>query len=421
MKPVARRGPGNQAAEDTAAVPRAARVPDISDRTMRRSGERLQDDFADEPSEGVLRRLLDRTSDGLLLVRGGRVTWSNATLAAMVGAPDAKDLYGSSLEDLFTDAGHGIPDGPSHGPCRCRLLRPGLDARAVMVEPLPIGSSSEHALRVRDVTDLHTLESEVLRSGRQLHDANREIVALRERLRIETDEREEILTVVSHELRTPITVIAGFNRLLLGESAGPLTERQQHFLEESQKSCQRLNSFVANLLEAARQGACVGPLEVTEAPIRPSIDAVLGLLAPLMREAGLEAVVTIAPDLLRARFDPPRVEQVLTNLLGNALRYAPSGSTIEIHARAVEVEGRPLVEIAVGDSGPGIAPRDRARIFEPYVQVESRRAGGLGLGLAICKRIVEAHGGSIHSEERAGGGSRFVFRLPAAQRAVEEA
>ena len=116
---------------------------------------------------------------------------------------------------------------------------------------------------MRDVTDLHTLESEVLRSGRQLHDANREVVALRERLRVETAEREELLTVVSHELRTPITVIAGFNRLLLAGSVGPLTDEQTHFLEESQKSCQRLNDFVANLLEAARQGACVGPLEVT--------------------------------------------------------------------------------------------------------------------------------------------------------------
>jgi signal transduction histidine kinase len=273
-------------------------------------------------------------------------------------------------------------------------------------------------LRVRDVTDLHTLESEVLRTGRQLHDANRELVALRERLRVESAEREEILTVVSHELRTPITVIAGFNRLLLGDSVGPLTERQRHFLEESQKSCQRLNGFVANLLEAARQGACVGPLEVTEAPIRGSIDAVLDLLAPLLREAGVHAAVSVADATPRARFDPPRIEQVLANLIGNALRYAPAGSAIEIEAAGVRLEGRPLVEVAVADSGPGIPVRDRARVFDPYVQVETQRAGGLGLGLAICKRIVEAHGGTIHTEERRGGGARFVFRLPAASHAV---
>jgi len=182
----------------------------------------------------------------------------------------------------------------------------------------------EDALRER----IALLESEVLRLGRELHDANREIVALRERLKAEAAERDEIVTVVSHELRTPITVIAGFNRLLLGEAAGPLTERQRHFLAESQKSCQRLNGFVANLLEAARQGASVGPLEVTEAELGPTIEGVLELLAPLLREAGVEAQVHIDPVTPRARFDPPRIEQVLANLIGNAIRYAPPGSAI---------------------------------------------------------------------------------------------
>jgi len=373
--------------------------------------------IADEPDAGVLLDLLDRTSDGLALVRHARIVWANATLATMVGAPGAKDLCGAPLEDVFADVG---ADALLHGPARCRLVRFSQEPRAVVVEPVAASVRDAHVLRVRDVTDVSTLESEVLRSGRLLHDANRELVALRERLRIEGDERDEILTVVSHELRTPITVIAGFNRLLLGDSVGPLTDRQRHFLEESQKSCQRLNSFVANLLEAARQGAYVGPLEVTEAPIRDSIDAVLDLLAPLLRETEVSVAIEIARATPRARFDPPRIEQVLTNLLTNALRYAPPGSVIHVQARGMRQGGRPLVEVAVTDAGPGIAPRDRARVFEPYVQVEERRAGGLGLGLAICKRIVEAHGGTIATEESATGGARFVFRLPAAPRGERE-
>jgi signal transduction histidine kinase len=388
----------------------------------------VQGPIADEPRDYELRRLLDATTDGLALLRAGRLVWANASLARLAGAPDAKDLVGVPLEELFADAGHGLPTGDADGPIRCRLLRPGQEPRAVVVEPIVAtrpGASSRprapgldaqtsRALRVRDVTDLHTLESEVLRSGRQLHDANREVVALRERLRVETAEREEILTVVSHELRTPITVIAGFNRLLLAGSVGPLTERQTHFLEESQKSCQRLNNFVANLLEAARQGACVGPLEVTETPIGPTIDAVLELLEPLLREGGVMVAVAIHAATPRARFDPPRIEQVLTNLIGNALRYAPRDSTIEVAACRATAAGRDFVEISIADAGPGVPERERGRIFEPYVQVEAQRAGGLGLGLAICKRIIEAHGGVIHVEARAGGGSRFVFRLPAA-------
>jgi signal transduction histidine kinase len=384
----------------------------------------VQGPIADEPRDGELRQLLDATTDGLALVRAGRVVWANAALAGLAGAPDAKDLVGARLEDLFADAGHGLPSGDADGAIRSGLVRPGQEPRAVVVEPIrsahgapgPLrhGVVPSTALRVRDVTDLHTLESEVLRSGRQLHDANREVVALRERLRVETAEREEILTVVSHELRTPITVIAGFNRLLLAGSVGPLTDRQTHFLEESQKSCQRLNDFVANLLEAARHGACVGPLEVTEAPVRPTIDAVLELLAPLLRKGDVTAVVAIDANTPRARFDPPRIEQVLTNLIGNALRYAPQDSTIEVSACRASEAGRDFAEISVADAGPGVPVRERTRIFEPYVQVEAQRAGGLGLGLAICKRIVEAHGGVIRVEASAEGGSRFVFRLPAA-------
>jgi signal transduction histidine kinase len=373
----------------------------------------VQGPIADEPRDDVLRRLLEASTDGLALLRDGRICFANAALAHMAAVPEAKDLVGLAVEDLFADAGRGMPGPADRGPVRCRLASPGARARAVVVEPLPdIGRGG--ALRVREATDLHALETEVLRSGRQLHEANRELVALRERLRAEGAAREEILTVVSHELRTPITVIAGFNRLLLAGSAGPLTERQRHFLDESQKSCQRLNSFVANLLEAARHDACVGPLEVTEAPVREPIEAVVALLAPLLREASLEARVQIHPATPRARFDPPRVEQVLANLVGNAIRYAPPGTAITIEAAPCENGGRPLVEIVVADAGPGVPPRDRARIFEPYVQVEARRAGGLGLGLAICKRIVEAHGGTIRVEDQPGGGSRFAFSLPAA-------
>jgi signal transduction histidine kinase len=234
-----------------------------------------------------------------------------------------------------------------------------------------------------------------------------------ERLHASRQAQVDLVANVSHELRTPITVIAGFNRMLLAGSAGPINEKQTHFLEESQKSCQRLNNFVANLLEAARQGACVGPLEVAEAPIEPTIEAVLELLEPLLREGRVEAIVAIDARTPRARFDPPRVEQVLTNLIGNALRYAPHESSIRISAGPARAAGRDFVEVAVVDAGPGVPPRDRARIFEPYVQVEAQRTGGLGLGLAICKRIVEAHGGTIHVEASSSGGSRFVFRLPA--------
>jgi signal transduction histidine kinase len=375
----------------------------------------VEDATGDEPRDDDLRRLLDAASDGLALVRNGCLVWVNASLTRMAGAGEPKDLVGVPLGELLVDAGHGLPIEPDTGPLRCRLLRAGLEARAVVVEPIAGAFRSQAlALRVRDVTDLHTLESEVLRTGRALHDANREVAALRDRLRGESAEREELLTVVSHELRTPCTVIQGYNRLLLSGQFGALGDRQRHFLEESQKSCQRLNSFIGNLLEAARQQLAIGPLEVAEAPLAPLVEGVVRQLEPLLHEHALRVSISIEPATLRARFDPPRVEQVLTNLIDNALRFAPARSAIEIEARALESEGRRFVEVTVSDQGPGVDPRDRERIFEPYVQAGGRReAGGLGLGLAICRRIVEAHGGRIAVTERPVGGSRFAFTIPA--------
>ena len=139
--------------------------------------------------------------------------------------------------------------------------------------------------------------------------------------------------------------------------------------------------------------------------------------------------MALDPEAGYARCDPLRIEQVLANLVGNAVKFTRTGGVIEIATRARVVPEhawvRRWVEVSVSDDGPGIAPEHRERVFEPYVQIgPGRRAGGIGLGLAICRRIVEAHGGEIRLGERDGGGCRFSFTLPAeppAQRSEPQA
>jgi signal transduction histidine kinase len=372
--------------------------------------------IGEEPRDEELCRLLDATSDGLVVVRNGAVAWANATMARIAGVAEPKDLLGRPLEEMFADTGHGVPDAELRGRRPCAVPRRGAEPMRVVVGRIEGGrTGAEMALAVQDVTTVYTLEEEVLHSGRALREANRRAATLRERLQRESEKLEELLTVVAHELRTPATVIAGYNRLLLSERVGTLNERQISFLEESQRSCQRLNTFIGNLLESAREASFVGPLEVAEAPVGPTIDAVVRMMRPLLTDHHLSMAVRVAAGTPRARFDPPRIEQVLTNLIGNAIKFAPEESCIEISAGGALFEGRSFVEVSVADPGPGVSAADRERIFEPYVRTgESRGAGGLGLGLAICKRIVEAHGGSIRIEDRPGGGSRFAFRLPAA-------
>jgi signal transduction histidine kinase len=262
------------------------------------------------------------------------------------------------------------------------------------------------------------LASELLLASQELARVHRELEALRERLRRDAAERSELIDAIGHELRTPLTVIGGYHRLLLGADVGPLNEQQRKFLEESHRSCQRLEGLLANMLAASHSAHGQEVLELGRAPLAPAIAAVSAMLEPMLAERGLRLSVALDPEAAEARCDPLRIEQVLANLIGNAVKFTRTGGTIEIATRARVVPEhlfvRRWVEISVSDDGPGIAPEHRDRVFEPYVQIgPGRSMGGLGLGLAICRRIVEAHGGDIALGERSGGGCRFWFTLPA--------
>jgi signal transduction histidine kinase len=371
----------------------------------------------DDPGEGALRHLAAVISEGLAWVRDGRIEFASDRLAEMCGASSARALVGVPLTDAFVDTGTGRPDPDAPRAVECGLRRPDGQSRIVICRPVcPAPGGGAEAWLVQDVTHVRQVEQELLRASRDLHHANRDLATLRERLRAERAEREELFTVVSHELRTPVTVIGGYNRLLLTEEVGPLNEEQRGFLQESTKSCQRLNAFIENLLEASREAQGGEVLEVSHGSLADAIESVVELLRPLLEERGLRCRVELAPDARRARFDRLRVEQVLTNLVGNAIKYSRPGGSIEIETRLPPRRApseRRFVEVRVSDDGPGVAPRDRERIFEPYVRVgDEARAGGLGLGLAICRRLVEAHGGTIAVSDRPGGGARFTFTLP---------
>lgn len=219
---------------------------------------------------------------------------------------------------------------------------------------------------------------------------------------------------MSHELRTPLAVIAGFNKLLLSERVGALNPEQRQFVSECERACARLDAFIHQLIEAEGEPAGERPLELHEGSLAGTIEGVALFLRPLLEERGLRIELRLDPAAEVARFHALRLEQVLTNLIGNALRYSPPGGRIEVATRrAAGEDGEPQVEVAVSDDGPGVAPADRQRIFEPWVRGRERHDAGLGLGLAICRRIVEAHGGRIGVAEVPSGGSRFHFTLPA--------
>lgn len=379
--------------------------------------QRLAQEDRGSPGDRALRRVGDALSDALAGTRAGRIVWATPRLAELAGEPDVAGLLGHPFEALFEDAGEGLPREGYEGAVACRFrIREGV-AVPVSVRCLcsPDEEGPERLWLVRDESRIRTLESELLRASRELHTANREVAALRERIRLERADREELLNVVSHELRTPVTVILGYARLLLSGRVGELSEEQRRFLDETRKSGERLNRFIGDLMETARSLSGEPVLEVCERPVEATLRSVASMLKPLLDEQRLELVIDPGEGPLRARFDPARIEQVLTNLLGNAIKFSPPGGVIHLRTRAVTRDGVPFVAVEVCDAGPGVAESERERIFEPYVRVGGGRdAGGLGLGLAIARRIVETHGGCIACTPCEDGGSRFVFTLPAA-------
>ena len=231
--------------------------------------QRLAHEVGGTPVESALRRVGDSLSDALVGTRAGRIVWATARLAEMTGERDVTGFLGLPLDALFDESGEGMPSVDPDHIVECLLRRGDGGEARVAVRCLGDGEDDgpDRVWLLEDVSRLRLLETELLRASRDLHAANREIASLRERMRRELADREELLTVVSHELRTPVTVILGYGRLLLSGKVGELNDEQRRFLGETQKSCQRLNAFIGNLLETARSLTGDTVLEVSEIPV----------------------------------------------------------------------------------------------------------------------------------------------------------
>jgi two-component system sensor histidine kinase KdpD len=219
--------------------------------------------------------------------------------------------------------------------------------------------------------------------------------------------RNSLLSAISHDLRTPLATIVG--------SASTLVEGDQHLqpqdkLELSRaivEEAERMSNLVNNILDMARLDAGVVELNKQWHPVEEIIGTVLTRLQKQL--LGRRVKVKLPPGIPMVHADAVMIEQVLINLLENALRYTPAGSDLEI-----EVEmGVSAVEIALVDHGPGIPQGMESRLFEKFYQARHEAAqSGVGLGLAICRAIVEVHGGRIHARNGADGGAVFSFSLP---------
>ncbi|MDE2583917.1 MAG: DUF4118 domain-containing protein [Betaproteobacteria bacterium] len=225
--------------------------------------------------------------------------------------------------------------------------------------------------------------------------------------------RSSILSALSHDLRTPLTALRGMAEALAWELPPDTAAGQREAAEAIRDQALRLSGMVTNLLEMARLQAGKVPLRLDWQSLEEVLGGALKLLEPSLQNHPVQ--INLPPDLPLLEFDAVLIERVLCNLLENALKYAPADSPIDISACQVAGQAGEAgaVEVAVADRGPGFPPGSEGSLFDLFVRGEAESAQpGMGLGLAICRAIVEAHGGSISAANRPEGGACVRFTLP---------
>ena len=231
-----------------------------------------------------------------------------------------------------------------------------------------------------------------------------------EALRAVDQMKSDFLAAMSHDFRSPLTVVRGAVELLLGERPGALTAGQRELAESAERNVLRLEEFTEDLLEMARleQGAVA--LEPEDLDVRTLLTEIVADHQILAKQRRQWFALDAPADAMKVSADRGRLRQALSNLVGNAIKYAPTGTPINV--RAERQNG--LFRIAVSDHGPGIPAEERGHMFEKFFR--GRGVGstpGAGLGLSIARSLVVLHGGTLDYEDTPGGGSTFVVRLPA--------
>ncbi|MBM3761611.1 MAG: PAS domain S-box protein [Acidobacteria bacterium] len=362
-------------------------------------------------SDRRYRSLFENVSEGVYRSSpDGRFLDANPALVAMLGYDSFDELRSKSIErDLYVDPGDR-------------------DAAVAQLSRDGVLNSFELKLRRKDGTQLSVLENGLAVAGpngeiecyegtltdiSHMKLAEEALVEARDRALHVSRLKSEFLANVSHEIRTPMNGIIGMTDLMCETE---LTAEQREYSSAVRRSAQYLMNIINDVLDFSKIEAGRVELERIEFNLRDSVEDVIELLAEQAQEKNLDFAATFDSDL-PASFagDPYRVQQVLTNLAGNAIKFTASGQVaIRVHSHR-DANGSCQVEIEVLDTGIGISPELKSRLFQPFTQGDgstTRRFGGTGLGLAISRQLVEMMQGQIGAERRAEGGSRFWFRIP---------
>jgi PAS domain S-box-containing protein len=287
----------------------------------------------------------------------------------------------------------------------------------VMLTTLNVGGKGVIQATVRDISERIAAEA-------RMQSLNEQLVHALDRAEMASSAKSEFLANMSHEIRTPMNAIMGLARLL---EESPLARRERSYVAKIKMSTRSLLGILNDVLDFSKIEAGQLMLEYTTFGIDQVLDSISVLLAPSTAAKGLELVFVVAPDVpLQLVGDPMRLEQVLLNLVSNAIKFTEHGEVVLSIASAAENDGSMSLAFAVRDTGIGIASEQHANMFDAFSQADtstSRKYGGTGLGLTICRRLVGLMGGTISVASELGKGAEFRFDasfgvLPGAPRAA---
>jgi signal transduction histidine kinase len=361
-------------------------------------------EFLDEAEEFQIRTAFG-TSDALLA----------ALRATRIGLHDT--LVGRAALTRTPVAVADIADVPADAHLT-QLAREGW--RSILAVPLTREDRILGALVVRrrtpgefPQTTIELVETFASQSALAIQNARlfQELELKSRELEVASGHKSEFLASMSHELRTPLNAVIGFSDVLLDRLFGDLTAKQEEYLEDIRGSGRHLLDLINDILDLSKVEAGKMQLELARMSLREALEEGVAMVSERAKRQGLSLSLAVEDGVERVVADPLRIKQVLVNLLTNAVKFTPSGGSIEVKAARAAEE----IRVSVQDSGIGIDESDYARIFEAFHQGHrgvSASAEGTGLGLTLSKRIVELHGGRLWVESRTGQGSTFTFSIP---------
>ena len=345
------------------------------------------------------------TPEQLEFLRGRHLTSTSGTLVGraaqtrqMVQIEDARNdpdyPWSESLAFLGFRTMLGVP-----------MLREGEPIGVVAIWRDEVRPFSERDKQlVMTFADQAVIAIENVRLFREIQDKSRQ-------LEIANQHKSEFLANMSHELRTPLNAIIGFSEVLLERMFGELNEKQDDYLKDIFSSGKHLLSLINDILDLSKIEAGRMELDVENFDVPAALGNAMTLVRERAQRHGITLGLDVAAEVGEMRADERKFKQILVNLLTNAVKFTPDGGRVDVRARLTDG----VLEVAVRDTGIGIAPQDQAAVFEEFRQVGrhyTNKQEGTGLGLALTQRFIELHGGTIRLESELGKGSVFTFTLP---------